>query len=87
MTVLHSCAKCWLLGRLLSLLQHFLLAVSAVVGPRRQTFSAYRHAIAASKAGKPIVIVTLGDTRANDLATVRIQASCSGTLVDMAERC
>ena len=45
-----------------------------VLGTSMQVFSAYRIARAASQASLPIAIVTNGETRADDLATLRVAA-------------
>lgn len=56
-----------------------------VVGSSLMVFSGYRFVRAARHAGKPVAVVNLGRTRADDEVDLRIEASCSralGALVD-----
>lgn len=51
-----------------------------VIGSSLMVFSGYRFAREAHAAGKPIAIVNLGKTRADDLASLRIREDCAGIL-------
>ena len=51
-----------------------------VVGSSLMVFSGYRFARRAAETGKPIAILNQGRTRADDLATVRIDADCGEIL-------
>jgi NAD-dependent SIR2 family protein deacetylase len=56
-----------------------------VVGSSLMVFSGYRFARRAAETGKPIAIVNRGRTRADDIATVRIDADC-GDVLDRVSR-
>jgi len=62
--------------------KHFLRKADAlmVVGSSLMVFSGYRFARIASTAGKPIVIVNRGTTRADDLATHKLTGNCAELL-------
>jgi NAD-dependent SIR2 family protein deacetylase len=51
-----------------------------VVGSSLMVFSGYRFAEAAVRAGKPIVAVNLGRTRADDLLTLKVVERCADAL-------
>lgn len=51
-----------------------------VVGSSLMVYSGYRFARMAHEAGQPIAILNLGRTRADDLASLKIEADCSATL-------
>ena len=51
-----------------------------VVGSSLMVFSGFRFARRAHEMGKPIAIVNRGATRADDLATLKIEADCAATL-------
>lgn len=51
-----------------------------VVGSSLMVFSGYRFCVAAVQAGKPVVAVNLGRTRADPLLTMKIAAPCGATL-------
>jgi NAD-dependent SIR2 family protein deacetylase len=51
-----------------------------VAGSSLMVFSGFRFARRASEAGKPIVILNQGRTRADDFATLRIDADCAKVL-------
>jgi NAD-dependent SIR2 family protein deacetylase len=51
-----------------------------VVGSSLMVYSGYRFARIAREAGKPLAILTRGVTRADDLATLKIDAECEGAL-------
>jgi NAD-dependent SIR2 family protein deacetylase len=53
-----------------------------VVGSSLMVYSGYRFARSAHEAGLPIAIVNRGRTRADALATLRIDADCAGVLKD-----
>ncbi len=53
-----------------------------VVGSSLMVFSGYRFARQASASGKPIVIVNDGRTRADDLATLKLEGDCADVLSD-----
>jgi len=56
-----------------------------VVGSSLMVFSGYRFARRAAETGKPIAIVNRGRTRADDIASVRIDADC-GEVLDSVSR-
>ncbi len=56
-----------------------------VAGSSLMVFSGYRFAKQASEAGKPIVIVNDGRTRADDLADLKLEGDC-GDVLTMAAR-
>jgi NAD-dependent SIR2 family protein deacetylase len=51
-----------------------------VVGSSLMVFSGYRFVLRAAKAGKPIVVVNTGVTRADPFATFKVAGPCSGVL-------
>jgi NAD-dependent SIR2 family protein deacetylase len=51
-----------------------------VVGSSLQTYSAFRLARAVAEAGKPLAIVNVGPTRADALATLRIECDAVDVL-------
>jgi NAD-dependent SIR2 family protein deacetylase len=57
-----------------------------VVGSSLMVFSGYRYALAAHRAGKPIVAVNLGRTRADALLTLKVEASVGEALGGLVER-
>lgn len=56
-----------------------------VVGSSLMVFSGYRFARKAAEDGKPIAIVNLGRTRADDLVTAKVGAPCADTLAALLE--
>ena len=54
-----------------------------VLGTSLHVFSGRRHVVRAAKAGTPVVIVNQGPTRADDLATLRIDAPLGATLASL----
>ena len=56
-----------------------------VVGSSLMVFSGYRFARHASASKKPVVIVNQGRTRADDIATLKIDAECGELLAAVAE--
>jgi NAD-dependent SIR2 family protein deacetylase len=54
--------------------------VLMVVGSSLQVMSGLRFVRRAARAGKPVLIVNRGPTRADDLATMHVDAGCSSTL-------
>ena len=55
-----------------------------VVGSSLMVFSGYRFARHANAQGKPLVIVNQGRTRADDIATLKIDADCAELLANVA---
>ncbi len=53
-----------------------------VVGSSLTVWSGFRFVKRASERGLPIAIVNIGPTRADDLATLKIEAKCGATLAD-----
>jgi NAD-dependent SIR2 family protein deacetylase len=51
-----------------------------VVGSSLMVYSGYRFARIARAAGKPLAILTRGVTRADDIATLKLDAECEQTL-------
>lgn len=51
-----------------------------VVGSSLMVYSGYRFARAAAQAGKPVVAINLGRTRADELLSLKIEADCSAVL-------
>ena len=51
-----------------------------VVGSSLMVYSGYRFARMAREAGKPLALLTRGVTRADDLATLKLDAECEATL-------
>jgi NAD-dependent SIR2 family protein deacetylase len=56
-----------------------------VVGSSLMVWSGYRFARASREHGIPLAIVNLGRTRADELATLRVQARCGEVLTALAE--
>ena len=56
-----------------------------VIGSSLMVFSGFRFARLAAAAGKPIAIVNQGRTRADDMATVKIDGDCATVLADALE--
>jgi NAD-dependent SIR2 family protein deacetylase len=55
-------------------------AAALVIGSSLMVYSGYRFARAAAELGKPIAAVNLGRTRADDVLTLKVAASCSRAL-------
>ena len=55
-----------------------------VVGSSLMVFSGYRFARRAAETGKPIAIINRGRTRADDIATLKIDADCGEVLQQVA---
>ena len=55
--------------------------VLVVLGSSLTVMSGLRFVRHSAKAGRPVVIITRGPTRGDELATVKIEAGCSETLV------
>jgi NAD-dependent SIR2 family protein deacetylase len=51
-----------------------------IVGSSLMVYSGYRFARLAAEGGMPLVILTRGMTRADDLADMKIEADCGPTL-------
>jgi len=51
-----------------------------VAGSLLMVYSGYRFALKAREAGLPLAILTLGTTRADALATLKLDAECGRTL-------
>lgn len=51
-----------------------------VVGSSLMVYSGFRFVRQASESGKPIAIVNRGKTRADDIATIKVDADCADTL-------
>jgi NAD-dependent SIR2 family protein deacetylase len=58
-----------------------------VLGSSLHVFSGRRFVVRASQAGLPIVIVNQGPTRADELATVKVDAPLGATLSAIARHC
>ena len=58
-----------------------------VVGSSLMVFSGYRFARRAAESGKPLAIVNRGRTRADDIATLKIDADCEDVLVRVSDAC
>ena len=56
-----------------------------VVGSSLMVYSGYRFARMAHEAGLPLAILTRGVTRADDLATLKLDADCEATLANAQE--
>lgn len=57
-----------------------------VLGSSLQVMSGLRFVRAAARRGIPVVIINRGPTRADDLATVRVDAGCAETLAQLSWR-
>ncbi|MEE4660162.1 MAG: Sir2 family NAD-dependent protein deacetylase, partial [Halieaceae bacterium] len=55
-----------------------------VAGSSLMVFSGFRFARAAHKAGKPVIIINRGKTRADDLATIKIEEDAAEVLGQLA---
>ncbi len=51
-----------------------------VVGSSLMVYSGFRFAEAAASAGKPIAVVNLGRTRADDILSLKVEAPCEDAL-------
>lgn len=58
-----------------------------VVGSSLTVWSGFRFAKRASERGLPIAIVNIGPTRADDLATLKIEENCGKVLANLQEAC
>ena len=58
--------------------------VLVVLGSSLTVMSGLRFVRHSAKAGRPVVIITRGPTRGDELATVKIEAGCSETLAVLA---
>jgi NAD-dependent SIR2 family protein deacetylase len=50
-------------------------------------FSGYRFARRAAESGKPLAILNRGRTRADDIATLKIDANCEDVLARVSDAC
>jgi NAD-dependent SIR2 family protein deacetylase len=57
-----------------------------VAGSSLMVYSGYRFCVWAQKMGKPIAAINQGRTRADDLLTLKVAASCADTLTALAAR-
>jgi NAD-dependent SIR2 family protein deacetylase len=57
-----------------------------VVGSSLMVYSGFRFVKAMAEAGKPIAAINRGRTRADDLLTLKLEASCADALRAIAER-
>ena len=57
-----------------------------VIGSSLTVFSGYRFCLAAEKLGKPVAAINLGQTRADALLALKVDASCAAALMDLAGR-
>jgi NAD-dependent SIR2 family protein deacetylase len=55
-----------------------------VAGSSLAVYSGYRFCVHAHGTGKPIVVINQGSTRADALATLRVDAECGGALQALA---
>ena len=55
-----------------------------VVGSSLMVFSGYRFCLAAAEAGKPLAVVNRGRTRADEIATVKVDGDCGEILEELA---
>ena len=58
-----------------------------VVGSSLTVYSGYRFCLWAQQQGKPIVILNEGATRADKIASLKVDKRCAGILQDWLERC
>jgi NAD-dependent SIR2 family protein deacetylase len=58
-----------------------------VVGSSLMVFSGYRFARRIAESGKPLAIVNRGRTRADDIATLKIDADCEDVLARVSDAC
>lgn len=54
-----------------------------VVGSSLHVWSGYRFAVRARELGKPVVIINQGETRADDIAAVKVEANCGDVLEEL----
>lgn len=57
-----------------------------VVGSSLTVYSGYRFAKAAAEAGKPVAVLNIGPTRADDLASLKLEARCGELVPRLVER-
>lgn len=57
-----------------------------VVGSSLMVYSGYRFAVAARERGLPLAVLTRGRTRADEIATLKLDAPCAETLVGALDR-
>mgnify|MGYP000885700571 CR=1 FL=1 len=57
-----------------------------VVGSSLMVFSGFRFCLAAQEAGKPIALLNRGKTRADEIATLKVDGECGEVLVDVVRR-
>lgn len=57
-----------------------------VVGSSLMVFSGYRFCLAAVESGKPVALVNRGKTRADDLASIKVEGDCGEVLEDLVRR-
>jgi len=57
-----------------------------VVGSSLKVFSGFRFCRLAHQLGKPVIIINRGDTRADNLATLKLSADCEPSLVKLSSR-
>ena len=56
-----------------------------VVGSSLMTYSGYRFCEQAHRAGKPIAVINLGRTRADELLSLKVERPCAEALVDLVQ--
>lgn len=56
-----------------------------VVGSSLKVYSGYRFCVRAKEAGKPIILLNPGNTRADELAQLHIRAACGEVLTELVE--
>lgn len=54
-----------------------------IAGSSLQVWSGYRFAVRAHESGKPVVIINRGETRADDLATLKVEDDCGKVLTHL----
>ena len=57
-----------------------------IAGSSLMVFSGFRFARRAHETGKPIAIVNRGKTRADDIATIKVDADCGDVLSQLGTR-
>jgi NAD-dependent SIR2 family protein deacetylase len=57
-----------------------------VIGSSLTVFSGYRFCVAAARQGTPVAAINLGQTRADPLLTLKVEASCAAALTDLVAR-
>jgi len=55
-----------------------------VIGSSLHVWSGYRFAIRAHELGKPVLIINQGETRADHLATIKLEANCGDVMEALA---